>query len=158
MIKGQRFFDKKKIKITADLSDWGAGNWSDRIRKAVKLEVTTCQKSATVEIHIDLEDDFEKLALQIAKEAIEAFLNPASTGGAYYGRSPMALTKEGVMIYGNDHPLGSDSTLSGSIVIPWDELTMDGSDPRQVIRDWVEKEGEFYDPEPSGGTTRGGNG
>lgn len=81
---------KFRLKFELDTSNWGAGEWSDQLSKAMKVEIDHDTASVNFEINGDL---WEQAALKIAKEAVEAFFND----GMY-----VSLTKDGVSLRTED--------------------------------------------------------
>src|ERR1700727_840121 len=65
-----------KAKDSVDLTDWDPGDWSSHLQDSIKSKIDF--NGSTLEIPLETYDGlYEAAALQIAKEAIEAFFDNA---------------------------------------------------------------------------------
>jgi hypothetical protein len=81
---------KTQKRITVSTADWNVGDWPDKLRHCISVELTKAEKHGgpAVEFVLD-EDKLEAAVKVIAKEAIEAFF----ATGIYF-----SLEKDGLHI------------------------------------------------------------
>ena len=115
---------KVKAKLKVSMANWGTGDWADRLLKSTKIDLDKSMGELT--ITFDFGKKFEKMALEIIKEGIEAFFNE--------GDGPnIDLTPTGIAIW-SDYQ-------SRKVNIPWERMFygMDckTEDIKAGLADWM---------------------
>ena len=105
---------RKAARLRIDLSQWDLGDWSDRLREAVKIRVCIGGVDETFPFPqmLDFEFDFDDLARHIATEAVQTFLSGMDNSDTW-----AEVTKNGL-------EFRSDSEFSGRPTLKLEHLEL----------------------------------
>jgi hypothetical protein len=99
--------DQQKIRM--DLAQWDLGDWVERLRAGIKVEIDVDPKYNSFSIEFKMEDGLEEIIKTIATEVLEVFFN----GGV----GPVSVNKQGIEI--------EDETMSKALLIPWESVHLE---------------------------------
>jgi hypothetical protein len=126
---------RRKIKINLDKNTWDFGDWPDRIRKAITVNIN---RSSATSISFDVDinyDELENAARDICKESIEAFFNAQWV-------HVVTISKDGIVIDED----GMEGGLSEKIVVPWINVNINPrSNPTERIQEWLKEQNEWWE-------------
>ena len=121
-----------KTKITLNVKEWGTGDWDSRLMKATKIEVD--RHLSEVNITFDFGKEFEKIALEIAKESLEAFFNEGDL-------TFLDVVPDGISFRG--------AGQSRRVLIPWNQIYFGRASTKSIkkaVNEWIFEQESLSDP------------
>jgi hypothetical protein len=119
-----------RTRFTIDVSDWGLGDWVERLWEKVTVEKT----NYSIEIEIDNEG-FEEVVRKIVKEAIESYINDAN----------WELRENGLEI--------SDINYQQEFIVPLENVTLENYQSANAWKSHIDKVIAEWKADKKGNTT-----